>query len=674
MSDTIEFLGLKIEEILPDEDKRKRLAAYLKSEYNAVDTGDERSRFLDDVKTWKRQRLARPEHETRDFPWPNSANLVPPLIATATVGRYAALQASLNRRKPLWTVTSADKENKAAARAITNALDRLAENAFYINMPEKIRQIGYDLVSLGTYIVEIPWSTKRMSFKRSTKDGGYELVDKVIYDGPDVELYPIEDFYCRTYFSDVQQAPWVGLAKNVSIGSLKSLEARGFFENVDKIEGNEIAEKTDLQEAEHKIEGTSGEISPEIAKIYRLVKFFVSWDTDGDDIPEELVVWMEIGSGTILRIEYNELGRRFVVPLRYFFVPGQLYGVGLGWMGEHPQAEAEYLHNIRVNSMTLSSVQMGVTRNGCGIGPKEVIQPGRIFQVADTNNDLKLFGFPDVSGSTYPSERICESYIEKWTGATEPSMGLPDTTMKSRFTTSGYMMQANQGGAVFNEAIMANIEKGFAEIGLMIVLQMMANRERTLENIVPMLNEDDQQALTKILNEVTVEDLPNLFRFSVATTDVAKTEDAKKQNILTLTQLYSLFSQEVLNLQGQLSNPQVQQMPELATFIQRLIIGRTKIMEQTLDMFGVNETDDYLPYLRNVEMMLDYIDSMKEMQTQSLSAQLQQARRGNGPVEYGQAPVMGGAGAGGEEPPTGVPGGPALAGPQGIPGQTPRFP
>ncbi|HQJ91077.1 MAG TPA: hypothetical protein PLB70_10725, partial [Paludibacteraceae bacterium] len=251
---------------------------------------------------------------------------------------------------------------------------------------------------------------------------------------------------------------------------------------------------------------------------------------------------------------------------------------------------------------------------------------------------------------------------------------LPDTTMKSRFTTSGYMMQANQGGAVFNEAIMANIEKGFAEIGLMIVLQMMANRERTLENIVPMLNEDDQQALTKILNEVTVEDLPNLFRFSVATTDVAKTEDAKKQNILTLTQLYSLFSQEVLNLQGQLSNPQVQQIPELATFIQRLIIGRTKIMEQTLDMFGVNETDDYLPYLRNVEMMLDYIDSMKEMQTQSLSAQLQQARRENGPVGYGQAPVMGGARAGGEEPPTGVPGGPALAGPEELPGQTSQFP
>jgi len=160
----------------------------MKIRHDRVVTDGERQRFLEKLAKWRRQREARPEQEEKSFPWHGSSNVIPPIALQNTTGIYSMLKRSLAARKPFFVVTPTDK-NDAVRKPLATAwgvfLNALAESPDHINLRPANRTILYDLASLGTQFVKIPWDTKQWNFKRVV--GGIpETVTKVIRDCPAV--------------------------------------------------------------------------------------------------------------------------------------------------------------------------------------------------------------------------------------------------------------------------------------------------------------------------------------------------------------------------------------------------------------------------------------------------------------------------------------------------------
>jgi len=101
---------------------------------------------------------------------------------------------------------------------------------------------------------------------------------------------------------------------------------------------------------------------------------------------------------------------------------------------------------------------------------------------------------------------------------------------------------------------------------------------------------------------------------------------------------------------------------ELKAFAARVYLGKSKIMEQTLELFGTLDTEDYVAYTKDLELMLEGIDAQKRQVVAQMGGQNEAEGMvggpGGGPV--GVAPGVGpDTGVGGPVGP--VPGGGGLA-------------
>jgi len=143
-----------------------------------------------------------------------------------------------------------------------------------------------------------------------------------------------------------------------------------------------------------------------------------------------------------------------------------------------------------------------------------------------------------------------------------------------------------------------------------------------------------------------MKDIPSRFVFTIETTEVDKTEEARRQEILSLAQLYSMYGEKLIQLSVMAQNPQ---MPELAKkTAMKLFTGASRLAEMILEHFDVEDTQNYVPDYRKIEQMEVAMQMMQRMEMM----------RNVGPN------------GGGNGPPGGIPGERLLA----PPAQNPNFP
>ena len=86
--------------VFKGEAERDACASFLSQELRDTLDGKDRSEFLERLKKWRRQRGARPASETKDYPFPSSANTSPPLTLTRVNTIYARLMANYSVKRP----------------------------------------------------------------------------------------------------------------------------------------------------------------------------------------------------------------------------------------------------------------------------------------------------------------------------------------------------------------------------------------------------------------------------------------------------------------------------------------------------------------------------------------------------------------------------------------------
>jgi hypothetical protein len=653
--------------------------------------GNERAAFEERWKTWRRMSMARPRTEKVSKPWNGASNMATPFMFSQINGVTAHVKAAITEKRPRLTMDAMNPRYVQHAKAMQRWVNNMAESPLHINLTRYDTELPYETTRMGTHVLETSWVQRRSQIKRMV-GGAPQVINKIVYEGPDVTTYRLEDVFIRNEFENAQVAPAVFLRSYYTAQDLKIAEANGEFDEVEEVLSNAISNQDENKQNENEIIGLDSDVAsnPMPSKLYEIMKTYVRFDADEDGIPEDIIVWWSPSSQKILRAEFNETGRRPITVSKYISITGQFYGLGVGWMLEPIQAEIDTLHNIRINSLHISSLQMFGTRPGAdGLGPDEEFYPFKRVPMEEPG-DFQVITFPDTSGGTFTAENYAQQYGTGITGMQPSQLGAPDPVAKSGTSPTLQQFLSEQGNRVLR-SIIRNAEMAQSEMGLDIVLSLVANAGSVLRDgkLLELADAEDRPLIEEVLL-MNVEDIPLTFQLRVTSTPADETQDAKRQMVLTKMQLYTQYFQTAMQIQQMMANPQMP--PEMQQFIQKMFVGMTNITEETLKLYDVDDVENLLPNVKMQELMLQMMDEMKKPQLLQMEEQLRRMQHGGqmggaggqmaiedpglaGPVGAERQPGMGGAvgvppgaaGGGGPQAPGGQPGpgGPAPRGTQG---------
>jgi hypothetical protein len=616
-----------------DKETEDAVRNYLKAEIEDVKTGGVRTSLEERWKVWLRMRDVLPAQQRKTWPWDGASNVVPPVALSKVNTIYAKLKASFSNKKPFYVVHSPNAQLADQARAIQKYLNTLVEDPKKVNLHKKNRSIIYGSVSMGASFCYVPWEKRVVNMQSGSVNSsvpGEGASPKIantseqllIYNGPDVKMLRIENFLTQPYWNNIQTAPWVAVRSWYYYNELKELETNGVFVNVDEVLGRDTDQVSDVHNDELRRNNIDVTTPQRVeSKEYELYETYVRWDINKDGRPVDLIVVLEIETGTILRVEYNRLPMRPIVLFPHLVMPGNLYPMGVIQMVEGVQLEAEELHNMRIDDVQLALSPMRVARRGSGVKLNEEYHPAKTILVDDPA-DFKVFQFPDVVPSALQAEMVAKQYASEASGA-NPQMGGFDQSQGNRIGATGTQFLARQGDTVL-DSVREGLSEAFTELGLLFILQLMVHIDE-VELIG--LDATDQANLREALS-LPLEHFMREFSFTVQSTPVDETEAAKRANIMQVKQLYTDYGQKMIGYIGQqiqmvMQNPLYKSNPQqmqqvLMRLTQRLDdaydslqVGETKLMEQTLEFFKVDDPNDYTAYVRDIEAIREMKDQIK---------------------------------------------------------------
>ena len=617
MSDTINIevvpdeSGLPVNElqlILQGPDLEKAVT-YLKSEYEKASTEME-GRNKKVIK-WRQAMEALASDAPKTTPMRGSSNITVPLTQTLTQNLLAKVKGTFDARDPFWTVDSElpDEQTIKRNKVIQKYLNILASSPTDLDLEEVKKDLFGEAVLVGGCFPKVIWNTERWRVVDPVA-GEREVV---MHDGPQIIVIPVERCKYRRGIGKISRLPWISLDTPMTEYEIRQMAAHGEIdaEAAGKVLREVRTSPTDTESQRQKAEWFD---EAEQTGQYDITEFWFYWDIDGSGVPVDLFFTVHVPSGTVLRQQYNTLGKRFVVPAKYIHRPFTLTGRGTGQMTEAMNDEATNVHNLGNDNMKIANMRMFVTKRTGGFQKDIEFYPGKNIVVDNPREDI--VGLP--IGEIYPSIGQAESkswaIAQRAIGLSDNQMGFADQTLGSRDTARGQAMRLQQGDSILGSVI-EGLKSTWSELGMLVWMQLVANKERVMdkERKAMRLSEDELQLLEEALN-MELTDVPMRLSFTVRTTDAEKTFEQQRQNWMALTQIFTQFATQTVPLAMQLYGPQGQQMlsqaPELFKYMERVMLGSGKLMEDVFKFFGVKDTQEYIPDQTMMDQLLDTLGSI----------------------------------------------------------------
>jgi hypothetical protein len=617
-----------------DQNQETELIEYLCTEAEAAES--ERGGKKQKWAKWRRQREVQPEHDVKTYPLgDDSSNVSVPLAAINANTAFGHLISTFNVRRPFWTIEAQrdDPQERELAKFGTKYMNMLAKSESDLDFKKRRRVILNETGVMGHTFVKVLWTEHRNWYKDNAVESGpgdegvSQLFESVTHVGPEIISMPLENFLYREAFQDIQRAPWVAHIVPKARHELEDSMAGEWphYENVEQVLAHADDNPQDYQQEIDRRRG----VSQRGIERFLLHEFWVYYDADGDGIAEDLVITVHLKSRQILKARYNSLGYRPFVNFVHLLRPFYMDGMGTGWMSEQMQDEVDTGHNLRWDNQKQAVNRMWAVRRNSGITGNERIFPGKMFMVSDPGRDIVPLAQPDVTQSTFTSENMSIMYAQKANALPDVMAGFANQVLKTRDSVGGQQMRLQQSQGVFS-AITEGITESFSRVGRLVFMSLVQNREAVLER------EQKLQRLTekelKLLDELLLippNEVYDRLTFSVQTTDIEKTYESRRQNMLSLTQLYSMFLKETTPLAMQLFGPKGQQMkqqaPELYDHLMQVYTGSCRLMEKIFEFFNEEDTQDYIPDYERQEAIWEY---QMAMMNQLRQMQMMRAQQG----------------------------------------------
>jgi hypothetical protein len=596
---------------------------------------------------YRRQLEAKPEHKTRTGPIKNPSNVVPPLAMIHGQGMGAQINSHFSMRKPFWTCKALrdEPEDHADAKLWTKYVGSiLAESRNDLNIAEVRRVVSAEAAVMPVVFVKVPWSTLEWNFKTKEEDGAIRSVRTTYRDGPEPIVVPIEHCLYPPEWSKVHQMPWI--THEVTMPKHELEAKKSAWRDVEKVLGWARDHSTVDEASRDEAIGKRGERKG----VYDISETHFYRDVDKDGLPEDLILTWHRPSKTLLNLTYNVLGVREFVPFGYIRRSYSIESRGTGQICVTLQEEAEGIHNVRNDNMKIVNVRMLAMRRSVLLANKEEIYGGKIWITDNPKEDI----VPVQLGEVYPSSLEAENWTwamaAKATGF-EAMQGMPNEQLGSRDTWRGQAFRAGKQGSIF-ASIVEDMEERWSEVALLVVYNLIRNKGRVISNELTAgrLTPEEIERLRKML-AIDISEVPQKFAFSVRTTDLDKTYEALKEGVMTVMGLQVQYMQMAAPYAMQLFGPAGQQMlqqaPELYSFMLKNLTGLTRLVESTYKFFNIEDTENYLPDVRVMEMRLEMIKAMQQAMMGGAGGGAGARQVGGGPgAPQGPEGLAGAAGAG----------------------------
>jgi len=297
---------------------------------------------------------------------------------------------------------------------------------------------------------------------------------------------------------------------------------------------------------------------------------------------------------------------------------------------------------MRIDGTKLAMLQMLWRKRGAQWGGVEEMFPGKVFDV-DSKDDIGVLRFPPIAQATFQAEMYAKEWAARFVGAPDSTMGFEDQSIKTRATFGGTSMLMQQGMSL-QDAIRETVYQGYSELFENIMYHLVRNREEVESSLLKLIPRKYHGPVMEALS-VEPEDIPQTFAFTIKTTRPEETEEAKRQGLLTFSNMYMVFGQQMFALLPWVFGPDIPGQPPVPPAIKevaaKFIVGGGKMMDGILKHFGFEDTTGYVPDMREIELMLEMIETQRTTGLEKMRDEIAASRGAGG---AGGGPVGGGGG------------------------------
>jgi hypothetical protein len=443
------------------EDQEQRLIQYIMSELSAAQS--ERSSYLRDFARWKLKYRTKFPEFPKDWPLANSSQITVPIIKTAVQTLTGRVFQTIMAAEPMLAIRTKNPDYQDFSIAYEDFLGLY--NTERLDLENVLDTVITESIKLGTSVVEVTTlKDKRpvMNYDPTTRQYTKEI--KEIYNGPVVHHFPIEDFWCRVGFQEIQKMPWCGKELRLSWSTIKDMAASGELnpDDIDKIWRlpENPGDKPEPLTVEEKIENRE----PYDWQEYRIFELSVKWDVDGDGLDEELMLYFHWESRTLLRRKFNTFrnGRRPWIVFRYIRVEHRFFGEGMCEILEHLQEEISTIHNQRIDNATVANLQIILVKKLIrGLSPGDRLWSGKIVKA--NQEDVGTLRLGEIYPSTVENENIAKSYAAELSGIGESATGQAQPV--TRTTATAQLSLLEELNRRFDKPV-KSYRKSIREIGV----------------------------------------------------------------------------------------------------------------------------------------------------------------------------------------------------------------
>jgi len=527
-----------------------------------------------------------PRHATRDVPIPGAPNLEVPIGAIAADAIYAQAIDTIFQISPIVTVRPTGDEFVDVGKSLQRLINWGVTNEW--GLRRAAEHTILDDVQLGTGIYYIPFVTQ--TYKTMTQE-------RVTWAAPQIHSIPVEDFYLPgSSPPQLTHSRWAAFIRRMTLVQLQ-VSAKKLDWDLDGIQ--KTGSQGFVRDRRERLAKTrqSGESETDF---FEVVEGHVSFDIDGDGIPEDLLVIGDVSSQQLLRVTPNPFDQRWPFEtMTYQARAHMFYGIGVVEMLAAFEDEASEVHNQRTLNMILANSRMWGGKAG-HIDETQDVWPNKIILSQNPKEDFIPYQMGDVYPSSLDAEQIILAYAEKRSGindlATGRGAGLGTRTPGITALTA--VQSVNQR---FTPAFDAKRLATAAAVRQCLYRY----QERALLNDPAVRRKfqrilGDEQGI-RVFELMRSREFDDGFFVELTASSASINRDADRQNAVMLSNLLGNYYAKLLELMMLVANPAQPVSPEVRKTGLKIIDAASEAMDRTIRTFDlIRDPETFVVRVRDV--------------------------------------------------------------------------
>jgi hypothetical protein len=557
---------------------------------------------------WLQQYRAPADKGTAHFPFEGASNREYPLTAMNVDPVWARFMQNIHAPNNLWTCVPLNEQWINVAKPLQDYLQWM--DMHILKMWDVNMRIFPEMLKLGTSIYKTYWHYQRRNIvgydANKQRQRFAETVNK-----PVVDHVPIDNFLIPPEAQDIDPdkqggAQWVAERHRVRIPQLEAM-AKGqapFLPNFDPSAVKEVREYyeqglTDMEQKKQELQQTDGAYYQQANRPIEIWEVHARFDTTGNGIEDDIVVFWHQESQTILRATYQILKRPFTA-VRYLRGDG-FYGIGISEQLEMWQSTVSDVLNFNIDKILLSNAPMFRASEGANVAPNEPIFPGKIWY--GEKDELEPF-FMVAPGSfdINTLQAFLQDGAKQRSGLTDLQYGtIGSLPSRTPATTVTQMLQ--EGNTRFDMS-MKDTRIALGEVGLSVLQHIQMNARDLVNNpdgqdyvrlAARILGEPEGQFVAQALM-IPQESIELGVGVQLTATSGASNKELMKQSNLALLQLFTQLGPSFIQLAAL-----AQQGGPVGETAINLFEGARQLSMRVLEQFDVTNPEEIVP---NVQALL----------------------------------------------------------------------